>query len=91
MARVKKQDAKAATDDVPVAEQREKAAIEKKSRKANGWNLYYKENHAKFKSMEEHKAKSHTELTKAIAAEYKTKKTAQSAPAAAESTSTQDE
>lgn len=50
------------------------ASEEKKQRKANGWNVYYKENHGKFKAMDEHKDKSHVDVTRAIAASYKASK-----------------
>jgi hypothetical protein len=47
---------------------------EKKQRKSNVWNVYYKDNHGKFKAMDEHKDKSHIDLTRAIAASYKASK-----------------
>lgn len=50
------------------------ASEEKKQRKSNGWNVYYKENHGKFKAMDEHKDKSHIDVTRAIAASYKASK-----------------
>ena len=56
---------------------------EKKTRKPNSWNLYYKEQHPKYKSMEEHKGKSHQELTKCIAAAYKLSKETKSSDAPA--------
>lgn len=50
------------------------SSSEKKPRKANQWNTYFKEEYPKFKGAEEHKSKSHSELTKIISSEYKKKK-----------------
>lgn len=68
------------SDDTPVV------VAEKKSRKPNDWNVYYKTNHQAFKSAEEHKGKSHIEVTKALAASYKAAKS----KAAAESASSDE-
>lgn len=79
MPRVKK-------SDVPAAESTtsEPVAAEKKQRKENQWNSYFKAEYPKFKGAEEHKSKSHSELTKIISAEYKKKKesASESVPAA---------
>lgn len=57
----------------------------KKQRKENGWNKFYKEEYPKYKSKEENKGKTHSELTKAISADYHSRKNASSTPAAAAS------
>lgn len=81
MPRVKKTDVQskpAADASVPVAASTE----EKKQRKPNAWNVYYKDNHKSYKEKDEHKGKSHQDLTKIMAADYrKSKETTSSAAA----------
>lgn len=78
MPRVKKTDA--AVVSQPTSDESVPAAAqEKKPRKENQWNAYFKAEYPKFKGSEEHKSKSHSELTKMISAEYKKKKEQSSA------------
>lgn len=80
MPRAKKE---AAAATVPEAESSAVAA-EKKPRKENQWNSFLKAEYAKYKGTDEHKSKSHSELTKMISEQYKKKKE-QPAAAASES------
>lgn len=73
MARVKKTDATVVSTSAS-EEASAPAAAEKKPRKENQWNAYFKAEYPKFKGSEEHKSKSHSELTKIISQEYKKKK-----------------
>lgn len=59
-----------AVPDVPEAA----GGVEKKTRKANAWNLYCKAEYAKLKQQEEHKGKTHSQLTQLLKEEYKLKK-----------------
>jgi hypothetical protein len=66
------------TADVPATS----GGVEKKARKPNSWNVYYKAEYAKYKSDESHKGKTHSQLTDLIKEEYKLKKEKQSVPSA---------